>query len=262
MGGLLLVVILALAFFAPYLTTSSPMTIFADDQLVTPSPAEWFGTDQMGRSVYARVLYGSRVSLLVGFAVAISATGIGLIIGMVAGFLRWADTFIMRIMDGIMAIPGILLAIALMSLTEASVKNVIIAISIPEIPRVVRLVRSLVLSLREQLFVEAAISAGSSISRVIFRHILPCTLAPLAVQASYVCASAIINEAYLSFLGAGTPPEIPSWGNIMAEGRDYFSIAPWLIVIPGIFTALTVLSMNVMGDGLRDMMDPRVAKKL
>jgi peptide/nickel transport system permease protein len=262
LGGSFLLVVVTLAIFAAYIVKESPTTIDADNPLLSPSSEFIFGTDQMGRSVFSRVIYGGRISILVGLSVAFAATSIGFIIGVISGFSRWADAVIMRIMDGLMAIPGILLAIALMSLTEASVKNVIIAVSIPEIPRVVRLIRSLVLSIREQLFVEAAFATGSSVMKVIFIHVLPTTLAPLAVQASYVCASAIINESYLSFLGAGIPPEISSWGGIMAEGRDYFSIAPWLILIPGVFIAWTVLSMNILGDGLRDTVDPRMANKI
>jgi peptide/nickel transport system permease protein len=168
----------------------------------------------------------------------------------------------MRIMDGIMAIPAILLAIALMALVSASVQNVIIALTIPEIPRVVRLVRSVVLSLREQVYVEASQATGARLPRILWRHIMPNTLAPLIVQGTYICASAVIFEAYLSFLGAGTPPEIPSWGNIMAEGRSYVQIAFWIVLFPGVFLALTVLAINLVGDGLRDTLDPKLARRM
>ena len=212
--------------------------------------------------MFARTIHGSQISLMVGGAVAAISTFIGLLIGLVAGYVRWVDAIVMRIMDGLMAIPGVLLAIALISLAGASLMNVIIAICVPEIPRVVRLVRSVVLTIREQPYVEAAISVGSPLHKILFRHILPNTVAPLIVQATYVCASAVVIEAILSFLGAGTPPEIPSWGNIMAEGRTYFQIAPWIIFFPGVLLAVTVLAVNVLGDGLRDSLDPRIARRM
>ena len=199
---------------------------------------------------------------MVGLAVATIATAVGLTIGLLAGYIRWVDAVVMRIMDGLMAIPGVLLAIALISLAGASITNVIIAITIPEIPRVVRLVRAVVLTVREQPYVEAAVSVGTRLPKILLKHILPNTLAPLIVQATYVCASAVVIEAILSFLGAGTPPEIPSWGNIMAEGRTYFQIAPWMIFFPGVFLAITVLAVNILGDGLRDSLDPRIARRM
>jgi peptide/nickel transport system permease protein len=216
----------------------------------------------LGRDVYSRVVYGARVSLTVGLFVALFATAIGLFLGLVTGFVRWLDGIIMRVMDGLMSIPGVLLAIALMALTKASLENVIIAITVTEVPRVVRLIRSLVLTLREQPYVEAAIAAGTRTPRILVRHILPNTVAPLLVQATYICASAMLTEAILSFLGAGTPPNIPSWGNIMAEGRSLFQIATYLIFFPGIFLSLAVLSVNMLGDGLRDALDPRLARNM
>jgi peptide/nickel transport system permease protein len=208
------------------------------------------------------VIYGSRVSLTVGFSVAAVASIIGTFLGLVAGFTRWLDTIVMRIMDGMMSIPGILLAIALMALTRASMKNVIIALAAAEFPRVCRLVRGVVLSLREQPYVEAAIASGTRVPVIIWRHILPNTLAPLMVQATFICASAMIGEATLSFLGAGTPPIIPSWGNIMAEGRALWQVKPYIVFFPAIFLCLTVLAVNMLGDGLRDALDPRLAKRL
>jgi peptide/nickel transport system permease protein len=198
----------------------------------------------------------------VGGAVAAVSVTIGLAIGLVAGYVRWVDAIVMRIMDGIMAIPGVLFAIALISLAGASLMNVIIAITIPEIPRVVRLVRSVVLTIREQPYVEAAISVGSPMPKILIKHILPNTFAPLIVQTTYVCASAVVIEAILSFLGAGTPPEIPSWGNVMAEGRIYFQTAPWILFFPGLLLAITVLAVNILGDGLRDSLDPRIARRM
>ncbi|MGE0311877.1 MAG: ABC transporter permease [Lautropia sp.] len=261
-GAAILALMVAMALFAPWLGTVDPQAVSPIRRLRFPSAASWFGTDMLGRDIYSRVVYGARVSLTVGLAVAFFATLIGLALGLVTGFVKAVDAVLMRIMDGLMSIPSILLAIALMALTKASIGNVIAAIAIAEIPRVVRLVRGLVLTLREQPFVEAAIAAGTSMPRILVRHILPNTVAPLLVQATYVCASAMITEAILSFIGAGTPPNIPSWGNIMAEGRSLFQIAWYLIVFPGIFLSLTVLAVNMMGDGLRDALDPRLARRM
>jgi peptide/nickel transport system permease protein len=259
---LIMLLLAAIAVLAPYLWTVDPMRMNPVFRLRAPSARNWFGTDHLGRDIYSRVIYGSRVSLQVGIAVALVATTIGTLIGLVAGFVRWVDAIVMRIMDGLMAVPGILLAIALMALTKASLETVVIAIVIPEVPRIVRLVRSVVLSLREQPFVEAAEAIGTRFHRLLVRHILPNAVAPLVVQATYICASAMILEAILSFLGAGTPPSIPSWGNIMAEGRQYVSVAFWLLGFPGLFLTLTVLAVNLLGDGFRDMLDPRMRRRL
>lgn len=262
LGLLIMALLAAVAILAPYLGTTDPMKLNPVLRLRPPSERWWFGTDHLGRDVYSRVIYGSRISLQVGLAVAVIASVIGTVIGLLAGFVRWIDAVVMRVMDGLMAVPGILLAIALMALTKASVQTVIIAIVVPEVPRIVRLVRSVVLTLREQPFVEAAEATGTRFHRILLRHILPSAVAPLIVQATYVCASAMILEAILSFLGAGTPPSVPSWGNIMAEGRQYVTVAFWILGFPGLFLTLTVLAVNLLGDGLRDMFDPRMRRRL
>jgi peptide/nickel transport system permease protein len=260
-GGAVLLLMILIAVCAPWLGTIDPQAVSPIRRLKPPSAEFWFGSDMLGRDVYSRVLYGARVSLSIGIAVALFSTLVGLAIGLVTGFVRWLDAIVMRIMDGLMSIPPVLLAIALMALTRASVENVIAAITLAEVPRVVRLVRSLVLTLREQPYVEAAVAAGTTLPRILLRHILPNTVAPLLVQATYVCASAMITESILSFIGAGTPPNIPSWGNIMAEGRSLIQIAGYLILFPGICLSLTVLAVNLLGDGMRDALDPRLARR-
>jgi peptide/nickel transport system permease protein len=261
-GGFLLLLMIFIAVFAPLLWTVDPTAISTARRTRVPSELYWFGTDMLGRDIYSRVVYGARVSLIVGFSVAILASVAGLAIGLFSGFVRWADGIVMRVIDGMMSIPPILLAIALMALTRGSVGNVIIAITIAEIPRVARLVRSVVLSLREQPYVEAAISNGARVPRIIFKHILPNTIAPMTVQATYICASAMIIEAILSFIGAGVPPATPSWGNIMAEGRALWQVRPHIVFFPALFLSITVLAVNLLGDGLRDSLDPRLAKSI
>jgi peptide/nickel transport system permease protein len=261
-GGAILIAMVAIAILAPWLGTVDPLAVFPSQRLHPPSAESWLGTDMLGRDVYSRVVYGARVSLIVGLAVAALSTLLGLAIGLVTGYVRRLDAVLMRIMDGLMSIPSVLLAIALMALTKASIGNVIVAITLAEMPRVVRLVRSLVFSLREQPYVEAAIAAGTTLPRILVRHILPNIVAPLLVQGTYVCGSAMITEAILSFIGAGTPPNIPSWGNIMAEGRSLIQIASYLIVFPGICLSLTVLAVNLLGDGMRDALDPRLARRM
>jgi len=261
-GAVVLLLMVLVAIAAPWLGTTDPLALAPIKRLRPPGAEYWFGTDMLGRDVYSRVLYGTRVSLTVGLAVAVLATVVGLAVGLVTGYLRWLDAIMMRVMDGLMSIPSVLLAIALISLTTASLKNVIVAITITEIPRVVRLVRSLVLTLREQPYVEAAVASGTRLPAILLRHILPNTMAPLLVQATYICASAMITEAILSFIGAGTPPNIPSWGNIMAEARSLIQVAGTILLFPGIFLSLTVLSVNLLGDGMRDALDPRLARRM
>jgi peptide/nickel transport system permease protein len=262
LGALLLLMMAAMAVFAPYLATIDPQALSPIRRLRWPSAQYWFGTDMLGRDVYSRTVYGARVSLIVGISVALFATTIGLLIGVVAGFTRWVDTIVMRIMDGLMSIPSVLIAIALMALTRASMENVIFAITVADVPRVTRLVRGVVLTLREQPYVEAAIASGTRLPTILWRHIVPNTLPPLLVQGTFVAAGAMITEAILSFIGAGTPPNIPSWGNIMAEGRSLFQVAYYIVLFPGIMLSLTVLAMNLLGDGLRDMLDPRLSRRL
>jgi peptide/nickel transport system permease protein len=256
-GGALVGLMVFLAIAAPWLGTVDPEALDPANMLIGVSAGHWFGTDMLGRDIYSRVLYGARVSLIVGFAVAALASAGGMVIGLVSGFVRPLDAVLMRVMDGVMAIPSILLAIALMALTQGSVGNVIIAITISQIPQVARLVRGMVLGLREQPFVEAAIAAGTRMPRLIWRHIVPNTLAPVIVQATYICASAMIIEAILDFIGAGTPPVVPSWGNIMAEGRALWQVKPFIVFFPAFFLSVTVLAVNLLGDGLRDVLDPR-----
>lgn len=261
-GALMLAIFIAVAVLAPLLGTVDPSAVAPSKRLRPPSGEYWFGSDMLGRDIWSRTLYGARLSLAVGIGVALLACVCGLAIGLVAGFMRGVDSVVMRIMDGLMSIPPILIAISLMALSKASLKNVIIAITIAEIPRVTRLVRGVVLSLREQPYVDAAIVLGTTTPKILLRHILPNVMAPLLVQGSYICAAAMITEAILSFIGAGTPPNIPSWGNIMAEGRSLFQIAWWIILFPGIFLSLTVLAMNMLGDGLRDALDPRLSRRM
>ncbi|MDX6751230.1 ABC transporter permease [Geminicoccaceae bacterium 1502E] len=261
-GGLILLLILVATLAAPALTAWDPLLIDPLARLRPPSADHLLGTDAIGRDLWSRTIHGGRVSLIVGLVVAVFATTVGLLIGLIAGYNRLADALLMRVMDGLMSIPAILLAIALMAIAQASIMTVVFAITVVEVPRVVRLVRSVVLSVREQAYVEAAVVVGSRTGKIMIRHILPNTLAPLIVQATYICAAAILIESLLSFLGAGTPPEVPSWGNIMAEGRAYFMLAPWIILAPGIVLAITVLAINLVGDGLRDMLDPRFARRL
>lgn len=257
----LLVAVVLAAIFAPLLGTVDPVAIDPSGRLAPASADHWLGTDAFGRDTYSRVLYGARVSLIVGLGAMASSIALGLAIGVVAGYFRTADAIVMRVMDGLMAIPSILLAIALVSLTGSTLLTVLVAISVPEVPRVVRLVRGVILGVRSEPYVEAAVSLGSPVHRLLLRHMVPNTLAPLIVQGTYIFASAILTEATLSFLGAGLPSETPSWGNLMADGRAYFLLFPGLILYPGIILALTLLSVNVLGDVLRDVLDPRMGKK-
>src|SRR5882762_6464539 len=260
-GVVILAVLATMALIAPWIS-GDPFKLASINRLRPPSERFWFGTDQFGRDVFARTMHGARVSLMVGFVVATISCAAGLLLGLLCGYFRRVDALVMRVMDGLMAIPSLLLAIALITLTRPGLAIVIVAIIIPEVPRIVRVVRSLVLSIRSQPYIESAIAGGTKNAKLLLRHVLPNTLAPLIVQSTYVCASAMLIEASLSFLGAGVPPEVPSWGNIIAQGRTFFQIAPWTILIPGTFLAITVLAVNLLGDGLRDRLDPRLARRL
>ena len=275
-GAIVLLLMAIIGVTAPWLGTKHPSEInpasrnrvpgfeqtIRNDDGTTRTFTYKMGSDSLGRDVYSRVVYGARISLVIGITVAVISIAIGLFIGLIAGYVRWVDAIVMRLMDGLMAIPAILLAIALVSLFRAGLFAVVVAIIVPEIPRVVRLVRSIVLSVREEPYVEAAIMAGTRTPQLLIRHILPNTVPALIVQGTFVCANAILIEAVLSFLGIGIPPETPSWGNIMSEGRTLFRIFPHNILYPGIFLALAVLAINVMGDGLRDTLDPKMSKKV
>jgi len=275
-GGVVLVVLVVVALLAPWLGTVDP-SLFdpASRDLLPGKPGEittlegetlkhtfWMGSDSFGRDIYSRVIYGTQVSLVVGVATALLALAFGIVLGLCSGYLRWLDGPLMRVMDGVMAIPAILIAIALVAMWKGSLLTVVVAIAVPEIPRVTRLVRSLVLSIREEPYVEAAISLGTPTWLIMVRHILPNCVAPLVVQGTFICASGILVEAILSFLGVGLPPDIPTWGNVMAEGRAQFNEYPHNIFFPGIFLAVTVLAVNILGDGLRDTLDPKMAKRV
>ncbi len=261
-GGSLMAILIVLSLLAPWIAPYDPLKLNVSQRLKPPNETYWFGTDAYGRDVLSRTLWGGQISLVIAISVAVLSMVVGTLIGLLAGYFRAMDSIVMRVMDGLMAIPGILLAVAMLSLSKASVQTVVIAITIPEIPRVVRLVRAVVLSLREQTFVSGAIASGSRVPRILFRHILPNAMTPIIVQATYIAASAVLIEAYLGFLGVGTPPEVPSWGNIIAEGRNFIMLAIWSVLFPGLFLGTMVLSINILGDGVRDMLDPRIAKRI
>ncbi|MGQ3029414.1 MAG: ABC transporter permease [Ferrovibrionaceae bacterium] len=261
-GATLLASLVFVACAAPLLGTVDPSAISPLDRTLAPSSEHWFGTDLLGRDVYSRVLYGARVSLAVGFSTAALASAFGLLLGLIAGYVRWTDGLIMRVMDSVMSVPSILLAIALLSVTSGSLGSVIFAITVAEIPRVARLIRGQVLALRGMPYVEAAMTSGTRTPAIMARHILPNVVAPLTVQTTYICAAAILVEASLSFVGAGLPPTTPSWGNIMAEGRSIWQVKPYIIFFPALMLSITVLAVNIIGDGLRDLLDPRSAGRM
>jgi len=261
LSGLFLLIAVIAAVFAPLLAPHDPFYVDPVMRLKPASEANLLGTDAFGRDVLSRILYGARISLTIGVGAALLSVALGLTIGLVAGYVRSVDAILMRFVDGMMAIPNVLLAISIVTLVGANLWTVMLAITIPEIPRVIRLVRSVVLSAREEAYVEAAVTLGSSTLHILWRHLMPNTIAPLIVQGSYVCAAAILTESILSFLGAGINPVTPTWGNIMADGRTYFRIMPGLIFWPGLCVSLTILSINLIGDAARDLLDPRMAKR-
>lgn len=261
-GATLMTILVLLSVCAPLITPYDPVALDLTHRLRPPGALHWFGTDNYGRDIFSRTLYGGRVSLLVGISAALLSALIGSVIGLLAGMFRWADAPLMRVMDGLMAIPAILLAVGMMILTRPGIPIVIVAITIPEVPRVARLVRSVVLVIREQVYVQAAVAIGTKLPRLLLHHILPNTLTPIIVQVTYVCASAVLVEAYLGFLGVGIPPETPSWGNIISDGRTYVQLAIWIVLFPGAFLGTMVMAINMLGDGVRDMLDPRLARRL
>jgi peptide/nickel transport system permease protein len=256
-----LVLIVAMAVFAPWIANHDPIALAPAMRLKPASAEFWLGTDAYGRDLFSRIVFGARISLTVGVGVTVLSILIGLPLGLIAGYFRGLDAVLMRVMDGLMAIPGILLAIAIVSLSSAGIWTVMIAIMVPEIPQVVRLVRARVLSTREEPYVEAAVLMGTSTFKILTRHLMPNTLAPLIVQGTYICASAILTESILSFLGAGIGTEIPTWGNIIAEGRVYFQLKPSLVLWAGLALSLCILSINLLGDAARDALDPRMQQR-
>jgi len=259
-GGIVLLVVILVALAAPLLSSANPQALDPLRRLQKPGTYHFFGTDNVGRDVYSRTLWGARVSLEVGFGTAFVTIFFGTFLGLIAGYYRRVDTVIMRVMDSMMAFPGIILAVGIMAAVGPSKWNVIIALSVVSAPRLARLVRSVVLSLREMQFVEAALATGMGSGRIMWRHILPNCLSPLIVQATFIFAEAVIGEATLSFLGAGIPPDVPSWGIMLGEARSFLRDAPWTMLFPGAVLTFTVLALNLMGDGIRDMLDPRLRK--
>lgn len=274
-GLAVLGLLFSIALLAPWLQTVDPARMdpdvinvapgttgtFAVSSQTTVRHTFWFGADSFGRDIYSRVLYGTRVSFIIGILTAGVALLLGSLLGMLAGYVRVMDAVLMRVMDGLMAIPTILLALALVAALGPAIGTVVLAIAVPEVPRVTRLVRSIVLTLREEPFVEAARALATTTPRIMLRHILPNAFAPLIVQGTFICAAAILTEAVLSFLGLGLPTEIPTWGNVMAEGRVQFTQHPGSVFFPSLFLIPTVLAINMLGDGLRDVLDPKFAKR-
>ena len=259
-GCALLAIIFLMAILAPLLATQPPLAMKVTDRLKAPSAAHWFGTDEFGRDVYSRVVHGSRISIAVGLSVVMISSVFGLILGLYSAYYRHLDNLIMRVVDGLMAFPAVLLAIAIMAALGPKIENVIISISVVYIPTVARTVRSAALVVREQTYIEAIRALGGKPWRIIWRHIAPNCMSPLIVQATFIFAYAVIIEASLSFLGAGTPPPQPSWGNILSDGRTLIRQAWWIMVFPGIAIVMTVLGLNLIGDGLRDLLDPHTNK--
>jgi peptide/nickel transport system permease protein len=261
-GGLLLLVVLVVGAAAPLLTGFDPQAVAPEQRLLPPSGMHLAGTDNFGRDLFSRTVFGARVSLLVGGLVAILATSVGTVLGLIAGYYLRVDRVLMRVMDSLMAFPAVVLAVAIMAAVGPQVSNVVIALTVVYMPRIVRLVRSVVLVVREMQYIEAARSVGLQDLRILARHVLPNCLSVLTVQSTFIFAEAVLAEAALSFLGVGTPPYIPSWGIILGEARTYIRDAPWMMLLPGAALSITVLGLNLVGDGLRDLLDPRQRKTL
>jgi len=257
-GTVLTVAILLMAAFAPMLSTHDPLRTNVRNRLQPPSAQHWMGTDDAGRDIYSRAIYGSRVSVRVGYSVVLLTTLFGLAIGVAAGYYRWLDGLLMRSMDALMAFPSIFLAIAILAALGPRESNVIWALTITLTPATARIVRGVVLSLKELDFISASRSLGASDLRILVRHVVPNSLAPLIVQSTFVLGVAILSEAGLSFVGAGTQPPTPSWGNMLADAKRYLFVAPWMSYFPGLFIVFGVLGLNLLGDGLRDAFDPRM----
>ncbi|MGQ0550835.1 MAG: ABC transporter permease [Armatimonadota bacterium] len=261
-GGAIVLLVLLVAILAPLLSPYDPLGIDVPSRLVGPGAEHLFGTDNMGRDIFSRVVFGARISLLIGSLVVTCAAGVGIVLGLLAGYNNKLDRVLMRIMDGLMAFPTTLLAIALMAALGARLSNVIIALAIVFTPRVARVVRSVALVVRELDYVQAAQALGASDARILARHVLPNCLAPVIVQGTFIFAESVLAEAALSFLGVGLPPYIPSWGTIITAGRMFMQIAPWITIFPGVAILVAVLGLNLLGDGLRDLADPRLRGRL
>ena len=256
LGAIIVLLMIIIAVAAPLIAPQDPYAITVANRLLPPSPAHWFGTDSMGEDVFSRVIYGARISMMVGFCVSVLAGVVGMLLGLYASTNKILDNILMRICDGLKSIPSMLFAICLMTILGADVKNVIFSLAITSIPNMARIARSEALVVREQTYIEALRSMGASESRILWRHIMPNIISPVIVQMTFVFASSIIQEAALSFLGAGVPAGDPSWGSILSDGKNYIYNSWWLIVFPGIFTIVSVLGFNLFGDGLRDFFDP------
>jgi peptide/nickel transport system permease protein len=255
-----LVAVILVAVFADLVATYDPLALQPEIRLYAPSLEHYFGTDHMGRDIYSRTIHGARTSLTVGFMVAALAALIGTASGLLSGYYKRVDLVLMRIMDGLMAFPGIVLAVGIMAAMGPHVANVIVALSVVQAPRVVRVVRSIVLGIKEMQYVEAARCLGVSDTRMLIRHVLPNCISPLVVQSSFIFSEAVLGEAALSFLGLGVPPEVPSWGGILGDARMYIRNAPWMMFLPGLALSFTVLGLNLLGDGIRDLLDPRLRR--
>jgi peptide/nickel transport system permease protein len=260
LGAAILGTMLVLAIAAPLIAGHDPRAVAVGDRLLPWSDEHLFGTDMLGRDIFARILYGARTSLLIGSCCALLSSLFGTVLGMISAASRLSDAIVMRILDGVMSIPAVLLAIALMAIAGGSAGNVIVAVTIVETPRCARLIRGLLLSLRERPYVEAAIAAGSGQVRLFIRHLLPSLMAPLAVQATFIWAAAMLIEAALSFIGAGVPPSVPTWGNMIAESRSLWQIKPALIFVPAIVLSITILGVNLLGEGLRRAFDVKAGR--